>query len=105
MSEVSFAFVQIHGIPNSSNVDVANYVCPVCRKDFHTRERALNHIHYRSRKKKGKTCLARDFIFDKGEALELDDIEQEANRMSRPGDGGDILRRKPVIESVGGLST
>ena len=53
--------------------------------------------------KKKKTCLARDFIFNKGEALELDDIEQEANRMSRPGDRGDILRRKPAIESVGGF--
>ena len=52
---------------------------------------------------KKETCLARDFIFNKGEALELDDIEQEANRMSRPGDGGDILRRKPAIESVGGF--
>jgi hypothetical protein len=37
-----------HGVRNPLRVYVSTTHCCVCLKEFHTRERALNHVRYRS---------------------------------------------------------
>ena len=105
MSEVSFAFNQIHGIPDSSNVDFANYVCPVCRKDFHTRERALNHIHYRSREKKGKLVWQEILFLTEGKLLSWTILNRRQTECPGQGTEATFCGENPLSNLWADLST
>jgi len=68
-----------HGIKNPIRLHFSGIHCPICLKMFHTRERVLNHLRYRS-----SICrlnlLRRDPVLTATEANELDASEAGANR-------------------------
>jgi hypothetical protein len=91
-----------HGSRNPLCVYVSSTHCCVCLKEFHTRERALNHVRYRS-----ATCranlLLRGPVITVDEANALDESMRVHNRaLSKEGKRRHTAS-KPAVQLCGPL--
>ena len=67
-----------HGVKNEMRRYVASTFCPVCLRQFWSRERVVNHIRYRSLVCKANLFLLGPCLFVE-DADKLDEIENGAN--------------------------
>ena len=79
LQQLNLHMFKAHDVRNPLRVYVSTTHCCVCLKEFHTRERALNHVRYRS-----ATCqsnlLLRGPIITADEATMLEESERAQNR-------------------------
>ena len=76
-SEQSIALhrFKTHGVKNQMRQYIASTFCPICLRQFWTRERAVNHIRYRSKVCKGNLLLLGPCLtVDEADQLDIDEI-------------------------------
>ena len=73
MNQLSLHEFRVHGIKDSVRLRVPFTYCLVCLVEFHTRERILNHIRYRSQSCRYNLMLRNPVLSDH----EADKIESD----------------------------
>ena len=68
-----------HKIKNQLSRFVNKTSCPVCLKEFHNRERALNHFKYRAKTTCTPYLIKRGPVLTEKQARKLDEQEKENN--------------------------
>ena len=81
LQQLSLHMFKAHKVRNPFRCYVSLMHCTVCLKEFHTRERSLNHVRYRSAACRSNLLL-RGPSLTESEASALDEAEKSLNRAS-----------------------
>ena len=79
LQQLNLHMFKVHHVRNPFRCYISLTHCTVCLKEFHTRERAVNHVRYRSAVCRANLLL-RGPSLTEGEASALEETEKSQNR-------------------------